>query len=151
LEGSIIGEGIVTSRVEWEPEPVAATADEALAAGGKSSFALAEAEDFLQALLGNGPVSSKQVHAEAQEAGITTSTLRRAKCNLRIKPYKDGMEGGWVWAMPKDMLTTEDAHPKNVSTFGTDEHLRPQTLDADMPGSKEMSDDRTDKRERCQA
>jgi hypothetical protein len=45
-------------------------------------------------VLARGPVSSKQIDAEAQEAGIAKQTLRRAKVKLGIKPYKDGMKGG---------------------------------------------------------
>ena len=124
LEQVIVGEGIVTSRVDWEPDPITSTADEALAADGKSNLALVEAEDFLEALLADGPVPSKQVEEEAEEAGIAKATLRRAKANLGIKPYKDGMRGGWFCALPNALNPTEDAHLKDVSTFGTDEHLR---------------------------
>jgi putative DNA primase/helicase len=124
LEQVIVGKGIVTSRVDWEPDPITSTADEALAADGKSNLALVEAEDFLEALLADGPVPSKQVEEEAEEAGIAKATLRRAKANLGIKPYKDGMRGGWFCALPNALNPTEDAHLKDVSTFGTDEHLR---------------------------
>ena len=34
------------------------------------------------------------------------------------------MKGGWFCALPKALNTIEDAHLKDVSTFGTDEHLR---------------------------
>jgi len=148
LERRVVGEGIVTSRVEWEPEPVTTTADEALAADGKSSLALAEAEDFLHALLAEGPVPSKQLDAEAQEAGITKATLRRAKANLGIKSYKDGMKGGWFCALPKALHPTEHAHPESMSTFGTDEHLRPgidQSSNGNVPDLPEFLDRRSDR------
>jgi putative DNA primase/helicase len=124
LEQVIVGEGFATSRVDWELGPIPTTADDALAADGKSNLAVAEAEDFLQALLAGGPVPSKQVDAEAKEAGFAPATLRRAKVSLGIKAYKDGMKGGWFCALPKVLNSDEDAHLKNVSTFGTDEHLR---------------------------
>jgi len=140
LEQFIVGEGIVTSRVMWEPEPLSITADEALAADGKSSLALTEAECFLQALLADGPVLSKQVDAEAQEAGVARATLRRAKANLGIKSYKDGMKGGWFCALPKALNSTEDAHLKDMSTFGTDEHLRAPTAPTDVPSNGNVPD-----------
>jgi hypothetical protein len=56
--------------------------------------------------------------------GVARATLRRAKASLGIKPHKGGMKSGWLWALPKMLNTTEDAHAKNVSTFGTNEHLR---------------------------
>ncbi|HUT56397.1 MAG TPA: AAA family ATPase, partial [Phycisphaerae bacterium] len=59
LEQRVVGEGLVTSRVDWEPEPLKMTADEALAVRGNGSLAVKEAEDFLQTLLSGGPVPSK--------------------------------------------------------------------------------------------
>ena len=127
LEQTVVGEGIVTSRVQWEAEPITMTADDALAAGAASknnSLAVKEAERFVQELLADGPIPSKQVAAEAHEAGIAGATLRRAKFKLGIKPYKDGMKGGWLCALPKAISPFEDVHLKDVSIFGSDEHLR---------------------------
>jgi len=136
LERSIVGEGIITSRVKWEYEPVAMTANEALAAEtGKSTLAVEEAECFLQALLADGPVPSKQVGAEAQEAGVAKATLRRAKASLGITSYKDGMDGGWFCALPKALKSTEGAQIKNVSIFGIDEHLRASTPPMEVPSN----------------
>jgi AAA domain/Toprim-like len=122
LEQSIVGERIVTSKVGWEPEPVTITANEVLAADGgskKNTLAVEEAECFLQALLADGPVPSKQVDAEALEAGIKSATLRRAKANLGVKSYKDGMKGGWYCALPKALNTNEDGSslPKALTSF----------------------------------
>jgi hypothetical protein len=104
LEQSIVGEGIVTSKVEWEPEPVSITANEVLAADGgsnRNTLAVDEAEAILRELLADGPVPSKTVASDAQEAGLSPATLRRAKANLGIKSYKDGMKGGWFCALPE--------------------------------------------------
>jgi hypothetical protein len=90
--------------VEWEPEPVTITANEVLAANGgskKNTLAVEEAEAFLNGLLADGPVPSKTVASEAEEVGLASATLRRAKANLGIKSYKDGMEGGWFCALPE--------------------------------------------------
>lgn len=127
LKQRIVGEGIPSSFVEWEPEPIPTTANEALAGDGRSNLALTEAEYFLQALLAAGPVPSKQLDTEAQEAGVTKATLRRAKAKLGVKSYKDGMMGAWFCALPKTLNPTEDAHLKDMSAFGTDEHVREAT------------------------
>jgi putative DNA primase/helicase len=59
LEQCLVGDGIVASRILWETEPVAITANEALAAdaaGAENRTAKADAMEFLQAALAGGPV-----------------------------------------------------------------------------------------------
>jgi hypothetical protein len=124
LKERVVGEGIIASCIAWEPEPITMTADEVLSTGDKSSLALDEAIEFLLTLLADGPLPSKQIEREADETGISKQTLRRAKKELCIKPYKGGMKEGWLCALPEMPAPTEDAHLKNVSTFGSDEHLR---------------------------
>ncbi len=122
------GQGIVASSVVWESSPADITADAALqaadaqASGGKS--ASLEAEKFLEEVLALGPVPQKEVKAAAGGAGLAWATVRRAKDRLGIKPHKDGMDGGWLWGLPKVLTLTEDAHLGEMSTFGSDEHLR---------------------------
>lgn len=107
IEGCLIhsgGKEILTSRVMYESAPITITADQALAAmegNGQAKTDKAEAADFLQDILSNGPLSAKQVKAEAAEAGITPKSLRSAREALGIKPEKSGFEGGWLWALPK--------------------------------------------------
>jgi hypothetical protein len=129
LRQTIVGEqnkGIVASCVDWESEPVTMTANEALAAemGGSDAKPSEEAESFLKELLADGPVPAKQVKADADSVGLAWATVRRARKRLGIQPYKAGMDGGWLWSLPKMLNWDEDAHVKNVSTFGTGEHLR---------------------------
>ena len=131
LEQRIVGEhgqGIVASSVVWELSPADITADAALqaadaqASGGKS--ASLEAEKFLEEVLALGPVPQKEVKAAAGGAGLAWATVRRAKDRLGIKPHKDGMEGGWLWGLPKMLTQAEGAHLREMSTFGADERLR---------------------------
>ena len=146
LKQKIVGEpgrGIVASCVEWEREPVTITANEALAAEAASTggSASGEAENFLQELLEAGPVPAKQVKTEADAAGLSWATVRRAKDRLGIKPHKAGMEAGWHWSLPKVLKPGEDAHLYNVSIFGANEHLRVMpALDPESPPSLEMPD-----------
>jgi hypothetical protein len=137
---ALVGEpdnGIIGSHVVWDSEPVAMTANEALAAdaaGAETRTLKAEAEEFLREMLVGGPVAQKEIKVAAEGAGLSLATVRRAKNRLGIKPEKAGMEGGWLWSLPKMLKSAEGAHLLNVSTFGTDEHLR---ASADVKGGEE--------------
>ncbi len=86
---------------------------------------LATAKEFLETELAAGPVSAKIIKTAAEQAGISAATIRRAKDALGIKPGKDGMKGGWHWALPSKMLKiAEDVQQNEMSTFGENEHLR---------------------------
>lgn len=127
VEGARLVNGIETSRVVWEAEQVTVTADEALAPAQavEERSAVEDAADFLRGLLTVGPVSSRQVKADADGAGHSWAAVRRAQKALGIEVVKAGMRGGWEWQLPPKMLkTTEDAQDKDVSTFGENEHLR---------------------------
>jgi 5S rRNA maturation endonuclease (ribonuclease M5) len=52
--------------------------------------ARAEAVEFLRSALADGPCPSKEIASEARNAGISESTLRRAKAFLGIRAVKDG-------------------------------------------------------------
>jgi hypothetical protein len=87
----------------YESTPITITADQALAAldGNKGSKSeKSEAIEFLMDVLGEGPVSAKDVKKGATEAGILPKSLRNAREELGIKPAKAGFEDGWVW-IPK--------------------------------------------------
>lgn len=65
----------------------------------KGKSASDEAKDFLKNLLADGPVHSVEVFDNAMEAGISKSTLDRAKRPLGIEPYK--MNDKWWWELPR--------------------------------------------------
>lgn len=74
--------------------------------------ARSEAIEFLRSALADGPCPSKEIASEARNAGISESTLRRAKAFLGIRAVKDGGHFGggkqkWLLAMP------EAVHPFN--------------------------------------
>ena len=97
---------------------------------------LADAKRFLTDLLADGPLPTKTIKADADGAGYSWATIRRAQKALGIEPAKEGMKAGWVWRMPwqeaakaipenaKMLKNAEDAQQKEVSTFGEIEHLR---------------------------
>jgi hypothetical protein len=98
-----LANGIETSRVQWEKDAVTTSASDALAEPkGEDNGALIAAEEFLRALLEDGPVATKQIESDAQGAGHTWSTIRRAKFALRVEAVKSrGEKGAWTWQLPK--------------------------------------------------
>lgn len=116
---------IQTSRIEFENNPVTVRADDALITDAGEHTVLEEAKEFLQEVCVIGR-TAKQIKAQAEEAGISAATLRRAKDALGIKPKKDGKSGPWVWRLPdlEDAQGAQDVHVKNVSTFTKFEQLQ---------------------------
>jgi putative DNA primase/helicase len=86
--------------------------------------ARAEAVEFLRSVLADGPRPSKEIESEARNAGISESTLRRAKNFLGIRAVKDGGQFGggkqkWLCAMPEAVHSfNEDAQKQGA------EHLQ---------------------------
>lgn len=91
--------GVFSSCVLWG-QAIEGEARELLASADSSSDSegglLADAKLFLSDLLSNGPVPTKAIKADADGAGYSWSTIRRAQSALRIKPRKEGQKGGWV-------------------------------------------------------
>lgn len=59
---------------------------------------LLEATKFLENLLARGPLMASELFDQAEQAGISRATLRRAKAELGITPRKTAE--GWVWTLP---------------------------------------------------
>jgi hypothetical protein len=112
---------LYASSVDWEPEYVATTADQAISkheeklrdAGGKDGARTSpdrdEAETFLRAFLANGREAfAKDVNAAAKAAGIKEKPLRQARERLvdsspRRNP--DGVYEGFIWRLIPDNTT----------------------------------------------
>jgi putative DNA primase/helicase len=82
------------------------------------------AADFLCEVLKEGARSSKEIEAEAKEAGISKASLRRARNKLKVRSVKSAMIGGWLLQLPKALNNPEDAHTERVSAFDETERLR---------------------------
>lgn len=84
-----------------------------------------EAMDWLREQLSSGSVSASQLRKDANSAGLSWITVRRAKDALGIAPCKNSFAGGWSWELPapedahSEDAHSEDAHPHDtqVSTF----------------------------------
>jgi hypothetical protein len=74
---------------------------------------LDEAQRFLVALLGDGPVAVKQIQAEAKAAGFAQHTIERAKQELGLVAGKEGFGKGanWSWRLPEQQIRLPDAPP----------------------------------------
>jgi len=134
---------VIASAVLWG-SPIEGAARELLAAadehGDSEGGSLSSAKEFLLDLLFDGPLSMKAIKADAEGAGHSWSTIRRAKKALKIEAKKQGMKDGWVWVLPEEIdidgsinallqnakmpNNAEDAQQNMVGTFGKSEHLR---------------------------
>lgn len=105
LSYRLVADGDVV-RVQWEGV-VDVTAAALLASHGTDDEAggLAGAEAFLREMLAEGPAPSKDVFAQARQAGISEITVKRAKAALGAKAHKAGGRFGgdpsWYWELPE--------------------------------------------------
>lgn len=58
-----------------------------------------DAEQFLRDILADGPLPTRQVKADADGAGYSWATVRRAQKSLGITAVKSGMKEGWTWRL----------------------------------------------------
>ena len=113
---------------------------------------MADAKQFLSDLLADGAVPTKIIRADADGAGYTWATIRRAQKALGIEARKEGGHFGgakqqWVWALTftedaqrerlqgdslKVLKNTEDAQQNLTSAFSKIEHLQ-QSDDVEVP------------------
>lgn len=98
--------------VVWDDDPVDLTADEIEAMGVSSGdnsrgAARERAKEFLEVTLSSGRMASTQLFDSARRVGIKEKTLRRAIKDLRCVKGKDGMKGGFSWALPPDASTEQ--------------------------------------------
>ena len=164
IENKIVTDGIKTSAVVWDHDPVTITADEALAAAAKNKKASSTAMDFLEQLLRDGPVDQSEAVRLGAEAGFTEKNLRMARENLGVKSKKEGFgaEGKWVWVPqggatvlqlvvdnnPKNHTPPDDKQPTPGSTGGSGDNQTPEhvqdTGTATEPGKPEGGPDSPD-------
>ena len=126
VQSAEIGNGIQTSRVEWEKEPVNITADEAMRIDLEArNGELDKAKQFLIDLLANGPLPQSDIVQQYQGLGFAERTINRAKNELAIKSKKSGIEGGWIWSIPK---VANDKNAESCEKVGNLGNLRENQL-----------------------
>jgi len=105
IESAMVEDNIETTVCRWG-DGVEGSAHKIINSVEDSDFehelsALEDAKDFLVGTLQAGPKLVREIEAEAKAAGHSMATIQRAKKALKIKPFKSGMVGGWVWALPE--------------------------------------------------
>jgi putative DNA primase/helicase len=147
LRQTMIKEGLFASHVRWEVEPVTVTANEALAAEkeGTRTKKIEEAKTFLKDILADGPVAQTQIEADAEDAGHSWATVRRAKKKLKLNVIREGFGPGSVsyWALPDTdaHIDGQNAHTSsqhNVSTYEENEHLCTPSVEQPTKGTPEL-------------
>lgn len=108
-------------RLEWEEGSVGLNADETLSIGAEDRSERREARAWLQGLLLDGPIAVKKIQAEAEAAGLSWATVRRARQSLPIAADKSGYRGGWEWRL--EHAQHEDAHPGETDVSAFDQPL----------------------------
>lgn len=128
IESCELENNIQSSRIVWGQHIVTITADEAMAidVDSQEKNAIQEAEDFLNDLLCDSPVSANKVKKASESSGHSWRTIRRAKDNLGIEPKKVGKE--WVWSLPdrknnEDVQDDQDVQQKSLDTLSSFGHL----------------------------
>jgi putative DNA primase/helicase len=121
IESKTLPGDIETSLVVWESGPVTVTADEVMQpqVDSEERSAIDDAKEFLNNILVEGPLTSKQVQADAEGAGHSWRTIQRAQKLMEIKVRKNGMTGPWMWELPlKNAKDCEGCQANNVAVFG---------------------------------
>lgn len=104
LERVLVAPEVEGQRVRWL-EALEGTARDVLAEAeaepeNRDGDSDTGADAFLRGLLADGPVQAKVIKADADGAGYAWRTVQRAGNRIGAERRKDGLRGGWVWALP---------------------------------------------------
>lgn len=136
-------------RLEWEPEPVELSANDVLPKSGGSEGQRGPAPKKREAatkwliqVLSDGPKNVTDLEAEAEAAGLSWATVRRAQGALNIEPQRTNFHGVWQWALP-DEGAHQNAAPRSRSSNEKPERLRDShdEIDEDSQTSTEGAQD----------
>jgi putative DNA primase/helicase len=123
--------GIFTSCVLWGNAVEGAARDllaTAEAVDDGEGGTLADAKRFLSGLLEDEPLPTKAIRSDADGAGFSWRTIRRAQKELGVEAVREGFgKGGtWLWELPKTHRCPEksiDAQQNYLNTYGNFGHL----------------------------
>lgn len=114
LESVIVENSIETTKTTWLGM-IEGSAKELLnsaeLSGSDNNSVVDTAKEFLIELLSTvDKMSSKDVQAQAKEAGFSLASIRRAQERLNIKPFRPCGEKVWFWSLPKIHRLDEPTH-----------------------------------------
>ncbi len=101
LEQTEVLEDIQASRIAWGRQ-VQGSARELLTDPNADDEEGHDAAGFLRGLLSDGPMSAKDIYKDADGAGYSRDMVKRASLKMGVEKRKNGMAGGWLWALPID-------------------------------------------------
>lgn len=130
--------GTDVAHVEWDPQPVHVTPERLLDTNSMSVFD--RAKQLLLKSLKDGPCSATEMENTARRAGISDSTLKRAKSVLGVQSAKLG--NGWVWSLADQQPESSHSPHEPYDTLGPLEPLEP--IDTELPGLEEGQEDQED-------
>ena len=87
----------------WDKEPVSIRANDVLTKRDEEDRdGLSEVVNWLGIVLRDGPMTVKDLQAEAKAAGLSWMTVRRAKQKLGVVSEKSVFNGPWRWTLRDD-------------------------------------------------
>lgn len=136
IQAATLDNGIETTRAYWGGK-IDGCAREILGrveGADDERTELDDACDFLRDLLAGGPLSSKQLKLDADGAGYSASTIKRARRKLGVEAVKEGgrfgdKKQGWFVQLPPGVTiqecrrgsqNIEGVHTRDGSTSGND-------------------------------
>jgi hypothetical protein len=111
----------------------------------KDKSALEQAQEFLRALLAQGPVLSQEIQAAADPAGFAWATLKRAKplCGIRARKRSGaGKDAPWEWYLPAPPPTGSSPLPMGdepVETVVESQEKQGDTNDGQLAHGHQVS------------
>jgi len=84
------------------------TEEDILSSGSNERLPIEESRQYLKETLADGPKSAKQLLNQGNSLGLSTSTLYRAKADLKILSHKQGFQGEYVWELPSLLHSAPD-------------------------------------------
>ena len=142
-----LANGIETSWILWESEPVTVTADEAMVPFEATAdrTEIADASEWLRDLLATGPVEAREVLRLAGQQGFNARMAQRARQRIGATTRREGFGKGSrvLWAVPIDDKSSIDDTAQTLSPMspvvvygaGPDDAPRPavaRSTDADQ-------------------